>query len=97
MSEKRRIIEAILPGVRVMPMPDINLINQLLKLSETDKDKAIKHLISLFKTVSGTVDKSSPQLCKGFVEDYLSKPYLVYHPKDNHKLTTKKELEDSKK
>lgn len=80
-----------------MPMPDIDLINQLLKLSETDKDMGIKHLISLFKTVSGTVDKSSPQLCKDFVEDYLSKPYIVYHPKESHKLVTKRELEGFKK
>jgi hypothetical protein len=101
MSEIGRIIEAVFPGVRVIPMPDINLINQLLKLSETDKDKATKHLISLFKPAVNNneeiVDKSSPKLCKDFVEDYLSRPYLVYDPKDNHKLITKEEHEKSKK
>ena len=71
-------------------MPDIDLINQLLKLSETDNDQAIRHLISLFKTVNGD-NKSSLKLCKDFVEDYLSKPYLVYDPKDNHKLIKKEE------
>ena len=71
MSEIGRIIEMIFPGVKVVPMPNIDLINQLLKISETDKDKALKHLISLFKTVSGTVDRSSPQHC------YHS---FCYHP-----------------
>ena len=52
MSEIGRIIETIFPGVRVVSMPDFDLINQLLKLSETDKDQAIRHLISLFKTVT---------------------------------------------
>jgi hypothetical protein len=100
MSEVRRIIEAIFPGVRVLPMPDINLINQLLKLSETDKDKATKHLSSLFKSVNDDydiVDKSSPELYRDFVEAYSLKPYLVYDPKDNHRLITKEEPEEFKK
>jgi hypothetical protein len=102
MSEIGRIIEAVFPGVKVIPKPDINLINQLLKLSETDKDKATKHLISLFKPAAVNnnkeiVDESSPKLCKDFVEAYLSKPYLVYDPKDNHRLVTKEVLERSKK
>jgi hypothetical protein len=28
---------------------------------------------------------------EAFPGDYLSKPYLVYDPKDNHKLITKKD------
>ena len=90
MNEVRRAIEEAFPGVRFISLPDRDLISQLLKLSEIDKEKDTKHLISLFKTVNPD-DKSRLKLCKDFVEDYLSKPYFVYDPKDNHKLITKKD------
>lgn len=52
MNEVKRAIEEAFPGVRFISLPDRDLISQLLKLSEIEKEKATKHLISLFQMIN---------------------------------------------
>lgn len=54
---------------------------QLLKLSETDKERAIKNLANLFRKYTedvGIVDSfMSPDKCREYVEAYLKAPYIT--------------------
>ena len=92
MSEIREWIRENCPGVEVIRMPSIDLVNQLLKLSETDKDRAIKELINLYRPVIMGPGLFDADFCRKMVEMYLMNPYLVYDPINNQTLTVMEDL-----
>lgn len=77
----------------IIRLPNVNDVNQLLKLSETDRDRAIRELTSLYSPIVMTTCMFGPKFCSDMVELYLENPYLVYHPLDKHTLTTKEDIE----
>jgi hypothetical protein len=72
-SDIKRFLKDIGMGYQEIPT---QIILQLLKHSETNKEQAIRHLTKLF------VELKIPHLntyqgSKEFVEDYLKHPYLT--------------------